>query len=162
VDFWGRWHITLSEFFRDYLYFPVLTSLSRRIPSLPALVLATMCSFIVMGIWHGSSSRFAIFGLVHAVGVVAALLYQRFLKRTLTRDGLERYRASRATHVVAVVGFQAFVVLSFLPFRYEARDLKGAVRAIFEPASNDGRDAPQGGVARLERSMAGLGVRGGG
>ena len=130
LDFWSHWHITLSEFFRDYVYFPLYTSMSRRLPALSSAIAATLVSFALMGAWHGNSARFAVFGLVHACGVVTTLVYQRLLKRMLTKAQLRRYAGHRAIHVVAVLAFQSFVVLSFVPFQYELRDVPAVLRSV--------------------------------
>ena len=70
VDYWNRWHITLSEFFRDYMYLPIYSVLRKRTPQLFAMSVTSMLSFFVMGIWHGSTAMMAAFGLFHGVGVV--------------------------------------------------------------------------------------------
>ncbi len=118
VDFWSRWHITLSELLRDYLFMPLHTTFARRMP-----VLASLLAFLLMGMWHGNTAGFAVFGLMHGLGVVAANLYGQILKRWLTKDQLKRYRNSLAIRIVAVVLCQAYVVLSFLPFNYSWEEL---------------------------------------
>jgi len=131
-DFWTRWHITLSEFFRDYLYFPLLTSMSRRFPALPSMIVATLISFSVMGAWHGSDMRFAIFGFVHGLAVVTMLLYQQGLRAVLSKKQLDWYRRSRVINVGAVLCFQTFVILSFLPFRYDMSELLARGQLIIQ------------------------------
>lgn len=130
LDFWNRWHISLSEFFRDYIYFPLHTSMSRRISSFPSLIIATLCSFTVMGAWHGSSLRFAIFGLIHAGGVITVLLYQKLLKKAMGKERLHQYQHNRAIKWVAIASFQTFVILSFIPFQYDLSVLPTVLRAI--------------------------------
>ncbi len=133
LDFWRRWHVTLSEFFRDYLYFPLFVVMSRKLPSLFSMVVATIFSFIVMGAWHGNTFRFVVFGIVHGIGVAVATLYQQFLKKALTKEGLKRYQESPWIHGLAVVSFQCFVILSFIPFQYEMRDLVRLGRLVLQP-----------------------------
>lgn len=59
-EFWKRWHITLSEWFRDYVYLPLggYERLSRNI----------LITFIVSGLWHGANWTFLIWGAIHGVG----------------------------------------------------------------------------------------------
>jgi D-alanyl-lipoteichoic acid acyltransferase DltB (MBOAT superfamily) len=96
------------------------------------MVVATFISFSVMGAWHGSATRFAIFGLVHGLGVSATMLYQRVLKVALSKSQMDRYRRNRAIHVAAVLCFQTFVVLSFLPFRYDLSELRAMGHTLIQ------------------------------
>ncbi len=60
-DFWGRWHISLSTFFKDYLYFPL--GGSRRGTARTCLNL--MIIFLVSGLWHGANWTFILWGALH-------------------------------------------------------------------------------------------------
>jgi alginate O-acetyltransferase complex protein AlgI len=73
-DFWRGWHISLSSWCRDYVYFPVLGA--TRNP-----YLATLASFSVIGLWHEISFRYICWGLYHGAGI---LIWRRFqgLKRS--------------------------------------------------------------------------------
>ena len=63
-DFWRRWHITLSTWIRDYLYFPLGGSRTRWWPAVLVLV------FIISGAWHGAGWNFLLWGAIHGVGLV--------------------------------------------------------------------------------------------
>lgn len=128
IDFWSRWHITLSEFFRDYFYFPLTLSLGRRTWPWLGTAVATLCSFAVMGAWHGNRAGFVVFGLLHGAGVLAVLLYQAFLKSVLGKEKLQWYRANVPMHAVSVALFQSFVVLSFLPFQFSMEQIRSILR----------------------------------
>jgi len=71
-DFWRRWHITFSNWLRDYLYFslPGLRSRHRIIPALNLLI-----TMILGGLWHGAGWNFLIWGLLHGVALTAARLW---------------------------------------------------------------------------------------
>lgn len=60
-EFWSRWHISLSEWFRDYLYFPLGGSRKGIVRTLINIAIV----FIVSGIWHGRGMTFLIWGLLH-------------------------------------------------------------------------------------------------
>jgi len=123
VDFWSRWHITLSQFFRDYIYFPLHIALSRRIPIMASMILVSLFSFILMGVWHGSSPSFALFGLIHGLGVVGTNLYADWLRRILGKERFRDYGRNVWIRGTAVVLCQSYVVLSFLPFQYDRIEL---------------------------------------
>ena len=62
-EFWRRWHISLSSWLRDYIYIPLGGS---RV-ALPRIYLNLMITFLVSGIWHGSTWNFVIWGLLHGI-----------------------------------------------------------------------------------------------
>jgi D-alanyl-lipoteichoic acid acyltransferase DltB (MBOAT superfamily) len=129
LDYWRRWNITVTEFFRDYLYFPFYTLMGRRMPIVLSMIVAALFSFTVMGAWHGNSLRFVIFGVVHGLGVGVLILYETVLKKLLTKEQLNRYGRNPLIHVAAVVCFQTFNLLSFLPFQYEVDQLRSMIHS---------------------------------
>jgi D-alanyl-lipoteichoic acid acyltransferase DltB (MBOAT superfamily) len=62
-DFWRRWHISLSTWFKDYVYF----SLGGNRVSIPKWYFNIMVVFIISGFWHGASWNFVIWGALHGV-----------------------------------------------------------------------------------------------
>ena len=113
IDFWRRWHITLSHWLRDYLYIPLGGSRSgpeRRDINL----LVTMA---IGGFWHGANWTFLIWGLLHGFALV---LVHQF--RTL---------GIRLPQWIAVVITFQFVTLAWVFFR--APDLASAFRVLEGP-----------------------------
>ena len=80
LDLWSRWHITLSNWFKSYLFNPLLRMLSARwgtknsTPYLGAI--AFYVTFFVMAVWHGTTSIFVIYGLFLGSGVTINRLWQ--------------------------------------------------------------------------------------
>ncbi len=72
-DFWTRWHVSLSSFIRDYIYIPMGGN-RRGLARTQANVLFGM---VLSGVWHGPHWTFAVWGLLHGLGVVAFNLYKR-------------------------------------------------------------------------------------
>ena len=66
-EFWRRWHISLSSWLRDYVYIPLGGS---RV-ALPRIYLNLMATFLVSGIWHGSTWNFVIWGALHGLFLCA-------------------------------------------------------------------------------------------
>ena len=79
-EFWGRWHMSLGTWFRDYFYNPLLRMLGDitgwRNLTLVNIV-ALFVTFTIVGIWHGPSLNFFVFGLTQAVGVVTAQVWRQ-------------------------------------------------------------------------------------
>ena len=72
--FWQSWHITLSQWMRDYVFFPLGRVLRKRAPGLPPAAAVFSCQAVTMvaiGLWHGLDAAFAAWGLWHAVGLFA-------------------------------------------------------------------------------------------
>jgi alginate O-acetyltransferase complex protein AlgI len=65
-DFWRRWHISLSSWFRDYLYIPL--GGSRH--GLPRTLLNVMITFVISGLWHGAAWNFVAWGTFHGLMLV--------------------------------------------------------------------------------------------
>jgi len=89
IDFWNRWHITLSTWLRTYVYNPLLITLSRRFPSRSLEPVWGVCSFFVtfflVGLWHGRTSEFVLFGILQGLGVVLNKIWQLVLIEALGR-----------------------------------------------------------------------------
>jgi alginate O-acetyltransferase complex protein AlgI len=67
VEFWQRWHISLSTWLRDYLMGPLVGDAGAgRV----RFALATIATFVIIGFWHGASWNFVLFGLYHGIWVV--------------------------------------------------------------------------------------------
>ena len=72
-EFWRRWHMTLSRFFRDYIYIPLG---GNRVPE-PQIVLNILITFFLVGLWHGAGWTFVIWGLLHGCALVIFRLWQK-------------------------------------------------------------------------------------
>lgn len=81
-DFWRKWHISLSSWFRDYVYFPIGGSKCSRIKTYRNI----MITFLVSGLWHGASYNFIIWGGYHgACQIVGRIImpYKERIRRLL-------------------------------------------------------------------------------
>src|SRR5690606_27206096 len=65
-DFWRRWHMTLSRWFRDYVYIP----LGGNRLSLARTYINLLAVFVLTGFWHGASWNFLIWGLIHGLFLI--------------------------------------------------------------------------------------------
>jgi len=86
VDYWSRWHITLTRFLTAYVYSPMAVTLARRRAAagksgvagsrttlgafFGVIALPTLVTMFISGLWHGAGNQFLIFGLLHGVALV--------------------------------------------------------------------------------------------
>ncbi len=92
-DFWKRWHISLSTFLQNYVYF----SLGGNRKGKYRTHLNTMITFLISGIWHGANWTFVFWGFLHGIGVVASNLFpidrntktQTENKKTISKRGMQ-------------------------------------------------------------------------
>jgi alginate O-acetyltransferase complex protein AlgI len=114
-DFWKRWHISLTNWCRDYIYLPVL-SITRH----PRV--AVMASMLVLGFWHELSLRYICWGLYHGIGITLWHGFQDLKGRmSLPSGGV----AAKAGDAVGVFLTMNFVILSFAITKEP--DIKGAI-----------------------------------
>lgn len=77
TEFWRRWHISLSTWFRDYLYIPLGGNRKGKFRTL----LNNFITMVVAGLWHGASWMFVIWGAMHGAGLVVHKLCRPWLKK---------------------------------------------------------------------------------
>ncbi len=114
AEFWRRWHISLSTWFRDYLYIPLGGS---RVPQIRWFA-NLFVVFTVSGLWHGASWTFVIWGALHGLymilGVLMAPLFARFF------EPLRRARLGLLADGIAMLVTFHLVVLAWVFFRAES------------------------------------------
>lgn len=111
-DFWRRWHITLSEFLRDYLYIPLGGSRTTRAKTMRNIGI----TMFLAGLWHGAGWNFIVFGIYHGVLLIVHALWR----------GYSRIRISRPIAVLMMfLGF----ALSLVAFRTESLTGAGEILA---------------------------------
>lgn len=113
IDFWNRWHITLSTWFRDFVFMRFTRWVMRRKLLRDRLQVA-MCAFmvdmLVMGFWHGIAWCYIAYGVYHGVLLAATQAMQKrwgFYKRH-RRDGWFRACSWAVTQVLVFLGFAIF------------------------------------------------------
>lgn len=93
ITFWSRWHITLSNWLKTYVYNPLLMASMRCWPSpgvAPLLgVFAFFVTFFLVGLWHGQTSVFIVFGVLLGLGMSVTKLYQLVMAKWI---GRKQYR----------------------------------------------------------------------
>ena len=100
-DFWSRWHISLSSWFRDYVYIPLGGNRRGTLATYRNLFI----TFLLSGIWHGAAWTFVVWGALHAVGVM--------LTRELERSAFYRERVPRILKQIGVFTYVCFAWIFF-------------------------------------------------
>ncbi|MDR3736468.1 MAG: MBOAT family O-acyltransferase [Acidobacteriaceae bacterium] len=122
LDFWNRWHMTLSNWLKTYVYNPLLVLLMRRISSLawqPFLgVICFFVTFFLIGVWHGRTSEFIVFGVLTGGGMSINKLWQLWLGRLMGRKGYKAL-ATNSVYVSCSRGLN-FVWFGFTLFWFWA------------------------------------------
>ena len=105
IDFWDRWHISLSQFIRRNVFIPIQLGLMRRTGGGRPLLIAGVAftaSFLLCGLWHNFMISWLAWGVYQSAGLIACNAYKDFLVRRLGRKGLKRYMANRWYRALAV------------------------------------------------------------
>ena len=103
TEFWRRWHITLGDFMRDYLYIPLG---GNRVSSASRLYTNLIIVFLLSGLWHGDSWNFMFWGAFHGIFLI---LDRLFLKKVLDRIG---FFAVPITFFIVMIGWVIFKIES--------------------------------------------------
>jgi alginate O-acetyltransferase complex protein AlgI len=95
-DFWSRWHMSLTAWLRDYIFYPTLKTLTRRRwwPPTANNCAAFFVTFLIAGIWHGDGRNFVYFGICQGVLFCVWFLYKRFTETRLSPDAHQAYMRS--------------------------------------------------------------------
>lgn len=149
TDFWRRWHITLGSWLKDYLFYPITLSkpfiaigkfMRKHLPGKAGKILptslATFIVYFVIGIWHGASWKYILFGCYNGVLITASLLLDPFFfqvkKKLHVNDNTLPYKVMailRTTFIVVVGRYltrSAGVTSALLMLKKTVTDFGGA------------------------------------
>jgi D-alanyl-lipoteichoic acid acyltransferase DltB (MBOAT superfamily) len=101
ADFWSRWHISLSNWFRDYVYIPLGGNRGGTLLTYRNLFI----TFLISGIWHGAAWTFVVWGILHGIGVM--------ITRELERSAFYRDRVPKFAKQLGVFIFVCFTWIFF-------------------------------------------------
>src|ERR1700730_4222392 len=110
IEFWRRWHMTLSRFLRDYLYIP----LGGNQKGEPRRFLNIFLTMLLGGIWHGAGVNFVVWGALHGLFIVVNHFWRDYVVSAKPALGLSRY-----TVLPAYILAMACVLLGWVFFRSE-------------------------------------------
>lgn len=128
TDFWRRWHISLSTWFRDYVYFP----LGGNKVSTAKWCFNIMVVFLLSGIWHGANWTFVIWGAIHGILTILHKLFSG-AKKTSKSNALTPYAKFFSIVITGAVVTIAWVFFRAKNIRHATGILKTIVTRIHEP-----------------------------
>lgn len=121
-DFWRRWHVSLSTWFRDYVYVPMGGGRTRWLRLRNVTV-----TMLVSGLWHGANWTFVLWGAFHT----ALMLGEDVARRAARRRGLALpERAAWIGRIAGVAFVFTAVTLAWLPFRADSLESMGTILSI--------------------------------
>ncbi len=131
-DFWNRWHISLSQWMRDHVFFPLTIYLTTRkiLPKLAVSCLSIFVTFFLIGIWHGNSLNWALYGIYHGIGLSLYMLYNQVLK-TRSPIFFEKLSDNAGYKIICILATFNFVAWGFLL----TLDLQKAKNILDNPSS---------------------------
>ena len=130
AEFWRRWHISLTSWFRDYLYIPL--GGSRR--GKARKYLNELIVFLVSGLWHGASFTFVAWGGLNGLYQIIGEILMPLRRKTAAR--LHLHRESLAHRVISCVVTFLLVDFSWIFFRASTfRDATAVIRQILYPGN---------------------------
>lgn len=116
VEFWQRWHMTLTSFITYYLYTPMLTSFKKI--TFEKAMIVTFIAFVIVGLWHGASWMYVVFGVLHGLGAIVNHYWKK------TKIKINKYLAWFITF--------NFVNLTLVVFRAENwHDVAKVIKGMF-------------------------------
>jgi alginate O-acetyltransferase complex protein AlgI len=124
LEFWDRWHITLTHWIRDYVFMSSYKVAATRYPSAAkfwsyALLFAAL---FLAGLWHGATDGFVAFGALIGLGATVTRAYGDAMRTTLGRAGMRAYLQNPALRVLAIVITLNYVCLCQLFFATGVED----------------------------------------
>ncbi len=121
-EFWRRWHISLSTWFKDYLYIP----LGGNRVSQPRVYLNLMLVFVISGLWHGANWTFLIWGALHGSYILVTLWTTDLRRKAEDLLGLTRLP-------ILLAGLEIFITFHLVTFAwifFRANSLSDALYII--------------------------------
>ena len=126
IDFWRRWHISLSQWLRDYIFLPLNMKFRRRKPRALWSVVSILITFLVSGVWHGANWTFIVWGLLHGVYQSIEVLSEKL--RARAAEALRINRSTFAHRLAQIAG--TFFLVSFAWIFFKASSLGNAAAVI--------------------------------
>jgi len=132
LDYWNRFHRTLSHWIRDYIFMPLYKYTVTRHPTKaePWSIVFLFVALFLAGVWHGSTLNWVVFGALNGLGVAVVKLWEYILVQWRGRAGLREYLQSRWIRVLAIAVNFNFACLTIMFFPGDMTRVFKAINAI--------------------------------
>lgn len=119
-EFWNRWHISLSVWVRDFVFFRIFWFLGKHasfIPHFLAMMVSSFISLALVGAWHGDSLNWLLYGCYHGTALCLHLLYRQVLETWFPSlmDRLDESRFYRVVCIILTFNYAAWGLLLTMP-----------------------------------------------
>lgn len=131
TDFWSRWHISLTSWFRDYLYIPLG---GNRRGTLRKYI-NTMIVFAASGVWHGAAWNYVFWGALNGLFIVFEDIWRKIYKKNLKNNNSVTDKLDINKWIKRII---TFLLIDFTWLFFRAPSLSGAVRMIKHSFSHPG------------------------
>ena len=113
AEFWRRWHISLSTWFRDYVYIPLGGSYVNKLKHIRNILI----TFVVSGFWHGANWTFIVWGFIHGLYYIPLMLFNKQKKQTGIVAQTRPFPSIKETYQILTTFF--FTLIAWVFFRAE-------------------------------------------
>jgi D-alanyl-lipoteichoic acid acyltransferase DltB (MBOAT superfamily) len=118
-EFWRRWHISLSSWLKDYLYYPIVFGFGGKVSRFK-LYMATIITFTLIGLWHGASWTYMVFGCMHGVYLVLGTMTEKIRGQIASISKIQAFPKVHAFFQTIIVFL--LVTISLIFFRFDTLD----------------------------------------
>lgn len=135
LDYWRHWHITLSDWFRDYIFTPVYVVVSRKAGRKKwawPLIAAYSATFLCTGLWHGFTLGFLLFGVTQGLGCIFLRITWHIIQKRASKNFLAKYRQLRWMPWLGCLAMNTYVAFSLLFFSRPLPELASICQFILE------------------------------
>jgi alginate O-acetyltransferase complex protein AlgI len=124
-EFWQRWHISLTSWFRDYVFLPIAYSVSRKLPKFRyfkikadylIFMIAIIITYFLSGLWHGANWTFVLWGLSHGFVYIIETIFNKHFK--IKKPGYKVL--AFIIHFLKII--KNFILVSFIWILFRAKD----------------------------------------
>lgn len=112
TDFWKRWHISLTSWFRDYLYIPLGGNKKGSLKTYRNILIV----FLISGLWHGANWTFLAWGLIHGNLYIS----ERYIRKSNDVKDLKIAAPPKRLNILSIVYTFSWVTIAFVFFRSES------------------------------------------
>jgi len=127
-DFWSRWHISLSTWFKDYLYIPLGGSRVK----IPRWYFNLFIVFLISGLWHGANWTYIVWGALNGFYLIFALMTEKVRNKVADFTGLSKFKMLNS----AIQIFTTFILVTVAWVFFRAHSIQDALY-ILKSICND-------------------------